>query len=26
MSMDQRVAIGRLAYWDADYKERLGIA
>ena len=26
MSMDQRVAIGRLAYWDSDYKERLGIA
>ena len=26
MSMDKRVEIGRLAYWDADYKERLGIA
>jgi crotonobetainyl-CoA:carnitine CoA-transferase CaiB-like acyl-CoA transferase len=25
MSMDKRVEIGRLAYWDADYKERLGI-
>ena len=26
MSMDERVQLGRLAYWDADYKERLGIA
>jgi crotonobetainyl-CoA:carnitine CoA-transferase CaiB-like acyl-CoA transferase len=26
LSMDKRVAIGRLAYWDADYKKRLGIA
>lgn len=25
MSMDERVRIGRLAYWDRDYKERLGI-
>lgn len=25
MSMDQRVALGRLAYWDPDYKQRLGI-
>jgi crotonobetainyl-CoA:carnitine CoA-transferase CaiB-like acyl-CoA transferase len=26
LSMDERVAMGRLAYWDPDYKERLGIA
>jgi crotonobetainyl-CoA:carnitine CoA-transferase CaiB-like acyl-CoA transferase len=26
MSMDKRVEIGRLAYWDPDYKEKLGIA
>ena len=26
MSMDKRVEIGRLAYWDADYKARLGIS
>ena len=26
MSMDKRVEIGRLAYWDADYKQKLGIA
>ena len=26
MSMDKRVAIGRLAYWDRDYKKRLGIS
>ena len=26
MSMDKRVEIGRLAYWDADYKAKLGIA
>jgi hypothetical protein len=25
MSMDQRVELGRLAYWDRDYKKRLGI-
>ncbi len=25
MSMDKRVEIGRLAYWDADYKQKLGI-
>jgi len=25
MSMDKRVEIGRLAFWDADYKEKLGI-
>ncbi|MBM3342389.1 MAG: CoA transferase [Betaproteobacteria bacterium] len=25
MSMDKRVEIGRLAYWDADYRARLGI-
>lgn len=25
MSMDKRVEIGRLAYWDEDYKQRLGI-
>ena len=25
MSMDKRVEIGRLAFWDPDYKERLGI-
>jgi hypothetical protein len=25
MSMDKRVEIGRLAYWDAEYRERLGI-
>lgn len=25
LSMEERVAMGRLAYWDADYKERLGI-
>jgi len=25
MPMDERVKIGRLAYWDADYKQRLGI-
>ncbi|HVC61262.1 MAG TPA: CoA transferase [Acetobacteraceae bacterium] len=25
MSMDERVQRGRLAYWDPDYKERLGI-
>ena len=25
MSMDERVRLGRLAYWDRDYKERLGI-
>ncbi len=26
LSMDERVRLGRLAYWDRDYKERLGIA
>ncbi len=26
LSMDERVRMGRLAYWDPDYKERLGIA
>jgi crotonobetainyl-CoA:carnitine CoA-transferase CaiB-like acyl-CoA transferase len=26
LSMDERVALGRLAYWEPDYKERLGIA
>ena len=26
MTMDERVRLGRLAYWDPDYKERLGIA
>jgi crotonobetainyl-CoA:carnitine CoA-transferase CaiB-like acyl-CoA transferase len=25
LSMDRRVELGRLAYWDKDYKERLGI-
>jgi hypothetical protein len=25
MSMDERVHRGRLAYWDPDYKEQLGI-
>jgi crotonobetainyl-CoA:carnitine CoA-transferase CaiB-like acyl-CoA transferase len=25
MSMDERVKLGRLAYWDPDYKKRLGI-
>jgi len=25
MPMDERVRLGRLAYWDADYKKRLGI-
>jgi len=25
MGMDERVALGRLAYWDRDYKKRLGI-
>lgn len=25
LSMDERVKLGRLAYWDRDYKERLGI-
>ncbi len=25
MSMEERVRIGRLAYWDRNYKERLGI-
>jgi crotonobetainyl-CoA:carnitine CoA-transferase CaiB-like acyl-CoA transferase len=25
MSMDQRVELGRLAYWDKDYKKRLGM-
>jgi crotonobetainyl-CoA:carnitine CoA-transferase CaiB-like acyl-CoA transferase len=25
MSMDERVKLGRLAYWDRDYKKRLGI-
>lgn len=25
MEMDERVKQGRLAYWDADYKERLGL-
>ncbi len=25
LSMDERVGLGRLAYWDRDYKERLGI-
>jgi crotonobetainyl-CoA:carnitine CoA-transferase CaiB-like acyl-CoA transferase len=25
LSMEQRVKLGRLAYWDDDYKERLGI-
>ncbi len=25
MEMDERVSRGRLAYWDPDYKERLGI-
>ena len=24
MSMDERVELGRLAYWDRDYKKRLG--
>ncbi len=26
LSMDERVRLGVLAYWDRDYKERLGIA
>lgn len=25
MSLDERVRVGRLAYWDPDYKARLGI-
>jgi crotonobetainyl-CoA:carnitine CoA-transferase CaiB-like acyl-CoA transferase len=25
MSMEQRVELGRLAYWDKDYKKRLGM-
>jgi hypothetical protein len=25
MSMDERVERGRLAYWDPEYKEQLGI-
>lgn len=25
MSMDERVRLGRLAYWERDYKKRLGI-
>ena len=25
MPMDERVKLGRLSYWDADYKQRLGI-
>jgi crotonobetainyl-CoA:carnitine CoA-transferase CaiB-like acyl-CoA transferase len=25
LTMDQRVELGRLAYWDRDYKQRLGI-
>jgi hypothetical protein len=25
MTLDERVRLGRLAYWDSDYKERLGI-
>jgi crotonobetainyl-CoA:carnitine CoA-transferase CaiB-like acyl-CoA transferase len=25
MSMDERIELGRLAYWDRDYKKRLGI-
>ena len=25
LSMDERVKLGRLAYWDADYKQRLGV-
>jgi crotonobetainyl-CoA:carnitine CoA-transferase CaiB-like acyl-CoA transferase len=25
LSMDERVELGRLAYWDRDYKKRLGI-
>jgi crotonobetainyl-CoA:carnitine CoA-transferase CaiB-like acyl-CoA transferase len=25
MSMDERVELGRLAFWDRDYKKRLGI-
>lgn len=25
LSMDERVDLGRLAYWDRDYQERLGI-
>ena len=25
LSMDERVKLGRLAYWDRDYKQRLGI-
>jgi crotonobetainyl-CoA:carnitine CoA-transferase CaiB-like acyl-CoA transferase len=26
LSMDERVRLGRLAYWEPDYKEKLGIA
>ncbi|MFH1603812.1 MAG: CoA transferase, partial [Pseudomonadota bacterium] len=26
LSLDERVRLGALAYWDRDYKERLGIA
>ena len=25
MSMDDLVRVGRLAYWDPDYKQKLGI-
>jgi crotonobetainyl-CoA:carnitine CoA-transferase CaiB-like acyl-CoA transferase len=25
LTLDERVAMGRLAYWDPDYKQRLGI-
>jgi len=25
MPMDERVKLGRLSYWDKDYKQRLGI-
>jgi hypothetical protein len=26
MTMEERIHQGRLAYWDQDYKDRLGIA
>jgi hypothetical protein len=25
LSMDERVKLGRLAYWEPDYKQKLGI-
>jgi hypothetical protein len=25
LTMDERVELGRLAYWESDYKQKLGI-